>query len=328
MMGEGYHLGSEVITKTANVEEAVRAAEDRMRERYSAQTILPEEQDLIERNILWTRNAILAWGEHYDRADFKVLYPEVSGCVPLPNTTHHCWFAHRILNPSVPYELCRDEKDRIPHYFAFRTDGVIEMYKHVWLLEQKTTSSTNQPTFWTKFQLDNQIRGYVYGVWRATGLLVDGVLVNAIIKHKLQKSENGIKRYILDVDNIGFERDHVLVGKQDALDFERELILLANEYEHKFSHPELLVKNPKSCFDWNRQCYYFDRCRRHNEDFEGEFRERDADYVEQHYKNILGLTTESEDEKCQTTAQTTAQIATNCTQERTGGPTARSVEQN
>jgi hypothetical protein len=204
------------------------------------------------------------------------------------------------------------------------------MYKRVWLLEQKTTSSTNRNSFWTKFQIDNQIRGYCYGVWKATGILVDGVLVNAIIKHSKQKSVLGEKKYELDPQNVGFERDHVLVTKQDVLDFERELTLLANEYEHKFSHPELIVKNPQSCFNWNRQCYYFDRCRRHNEPFDGEFREREPDYVEQHYAEVLNVQTESEEEKCQLADQTTAPNATNSSQDNPTktGSSARSADQN
>jgi len=299
-MGEGYHLGSEVITKTASIEQAVNATEQRMRERYAGQTILKEEEPLIERNILWAKNAVRAWAEHYDRADFRVLWPEVSGCVPLPKTEHHCWFAHRYLYPDVLYDQCPAHdasrmdhlvvppvKCWMPHYFAFRTDGVIEMYKHIFLLEQKTTSSTNRNNFWTKFILDNQIRGYVYGVWRATDVLVDGVLVNAIIKHSKQKTFAGERTYEIDPNNVGFEREQILVGKQDVLDFERELILLANQYEHLFSHPELIVKNPDNCFEWNRQCYYWDRCKRHDQDFEGEFKVRTPDYVEQHYVQIL-----------------------------------------
>jgi hypothetical protein len=125
-------------------------------------------------------------------------------------------------------------------------------------------------------------------------------MVNAIIKHSKVKTEMGVKSYELDPTNVGFERDHVLIGKRDVEDFERELILLANRYEHIMSHPDQIVKNPKSCFDWNRQCYYWDRCKRFNEEFEGEFKQRTPDYVEQHYIKILDIPTEkSEVTPCQ-----------------------------
>jgi hypothetical protein len=289
VMGEGYHLGSEVITKSANVNEAVQATEQRMRERYAGQTILKEEQADIERNIEWAKHAVSAWAEHYNRADFRVLWPEVSGCVALPGTDHHCWFAHRMLYPDVPFNDDCHRECRIPHYFAFRTDGVIEMYKNVLLLEQKTTSSTARNHFWEKFQLDNQIRGYCYGVWKTTGVLVSGVMVNAIIKHSKQITKDGVKVYQIDPYNVGFEREAVMVGKQDMLDFERELILLANEYEHKFSHPELIVKNPNACYNYNRRCYYWDLCKRFQEPIDGEFIQRKPDYVEENYVKILGL---------------------------------------
>jgi len=308
VMGEGYHLGSEIVSKSANVNEAIAATEARMRARYANQMILPEEQADIERNIEWAKHAVAQWAENYNQADFKVLWPEVKGCVPLPNTEHHCWFAHRLLYPEIPFNECSAEpssapnstpnvqmKCWMPHYFTFRTDGIIEMYKHVWLLEQKTTSSTDRNNFWLKFQLDNQIRGYVYGVWKTTGMLVNGALINAIIKHNKVKTIDGKRFYQIDPTNVGFEREPVLVGKKDLEDFEREIILLADEYEHKFANPRLIVKSPASCFNYNRKCYYWDLCKRFNEYREGEFNVRKADYVEEAYYDILGLQRPEED---------------------------------
>jgi hypothetical protein len=293
VIGEGYHLGSEIITRSADVNEAVKSVETRMRERYANQMILPEERADIERNIEWAKHATVQWAENYNKADFRVLWPEVKGCVPLPKTEHHCFFAHRILHPDIPYSLTgcvgRYNDCYIPHYFAFRTDGIIEMYRQIWLLEQKTTAKAGSQTFWTHFQLDNQIRGYCYGVWRATGALVNGALINAIIKHHKVVTVNGERKYQLDPTNVGFEREPILVTKADMLDFERELTLLADEYEHKFAHPDLIVKNPQACFNYNRKCYYWDRCKRHQEPFDGEFAVRQADYVEENYKKVLGL---------------------------------------
>jgi hypothetical protein len=324
VMGEGYHLGSEIISKNADVNKAVQATETRMRERYSGQMILPEERADIERNIEWAKHAVAQWAENYNRADFRVLWPEVSGCVELPNTDHHCWFCHRLLHPEIPFDQCTKGGCHIPHLFAFRTDGIIEMYKHIWLLEQKTTSSTARSNFWPKFQLDNQIRGYCYGVWKTTGILVNGVLVNAIIKHSKQVTINGEKRYQIDPTNVGFEREPILVTKDDLLDFERELILLAGQYEHTFANPELIVKNPSSCFNYNRQCYYFDRCKRHQQDFDGEFAVRNQDYVEQEYYKLLGLSNPEGDNVCQ--INDGAKTATSFTSRTSDGSSAPTAE--
>ena len=319
VMGEGYHLGSEVISKSADVNEAVTATEARMRERYAGQLILPEERSDIERNIEWAKHAVAQWAEHYNRADFRVLWPEVSGCVALPNSEHHCHFVHKLLHgtthdsPEQTAEYCEDTRCHIPHFFAFRTDGIIEMYKHVWLLEQKTTSSTARNNFWQKFQLDNQIRGYCYGVWKTTGILVNGVLINAIIKHSKQVTVNGEKRYQIDPTNVGFEREPVLITKDDLLDFERELVLMANQYEHTFAHPELIVKNPSSCFVYNRACYYWERCKRHQQDFEGEFAPRKQDYVEQEYYKLLGLPNPEGTQECSHLKDQTPNAAPNVT---------------
>jgi hypothetical protein len=324
VIGEGYHLGSEVVSQSADVNEAIAATEKRMRERYAKSTILPEELPNIERNIEWAKHAVAQWAENYDKADFRVLWPEVKGIVELPGTEHHCWFAHRKLYPDVPFERCsavgpegRADLGNVsmpcvqPHRLAFRTDGVIEMYKNIWLLEQKTTSSTSRNNFWKKFTLDIQVRGYVYGVWKVTGVLVSGVLVNAIIKHQKQTTKNGEKKYQLDPTNVGFEREPILVTKDDLGQFETDIIKIADDYETSFRTGNI-YKNTNSCFNYNRECYYFDKCRRGGAEVEGEFRPRDPDYVEEGYYDVLGLPNPNlvkEITPCPT--QTTVATATN-----------------
>lgn len=309
-MGEGYHHGSEVVSKSADVDAAMQAAEQKMRERYSGQMLLPEELPDIERNIQFAKNAVRQWAENYDKADFRVLWPEVSGCVPIPNTEHHCFFAHRLLYPDVPYDQCIDGLNRVgfetfvqlprklcvqPHHFKFRTDGIIEMYKKVWLLEQKTTSSTARNNFWPKWNMEFQTRGYCYGVWKTTGVQVAGFLLNAVIKHSKQVTVNGQKKMQIDPTNVGFEREPFLVNEQDMLDFEHDFVGLANEYEAAFADKAQndksfkIFKNTDNCFDYNRACYYLELCKRGHEKREGEFRERNPDYVELEYYNLLGI---------------------------------------
>jgi hypothetical protein len=314
VIGEGYHLGSEIITKSADLTEAITTAEKRMRDRYSKQMILDEERPDIERNIEFVKRAVAAWSEHYNAADFKVLWPEVSGCVPLPNTEHHCWFAHRLLYPNLRFESCQYDRlspiEKLPcwrrHFFKFRTDGIIEMHKKVWLLEQKTTSSTARNNFWQKFNLDFQTRGYCYGVWKATGVLVSGFLLNAIIKHSKQVTFAGEKHYQLDPTNVGFEREPYLVTERDLLDWEHDMIEIANRYEHTFANPLKIVKNTQSCFNYNRKCYYFDLCLRHQEQVDGEFRTRDDDYVNDQYFELLGIKKENLCQNQETTSVKTA----------------------
>lgn len=295
IVGEGYHLGSEVVSQTADVNKAMDDTEKRMRERYAKSLILPEELPDIERNILWARHAVAQWAEHYDQADFRVLMPEVKGNVVIPGTEHHCWFAHRILYPDIHYDQCQltnDEGSKYlschqPHRLAFKTDGVIEMYKVIYLLEQKTTSRLGND-FWIKFQLDQQVRGYCYGVWKATGILVNGVLINAIVKHHKQVQRNGQKFFQLDPTNVGFEREPILVTKADLLDFEKEFIQLANDYEFAY-RTNNIYKNTGSCFNYNRKCEYFEMCKRGQVQVDGEFKPREADYVQKAYYEVLGL---------------------------------------
>lgn len=311
IIGEAYHLGSEIITQSASVEDAVKATEQRMRERYVGQLILPEERPEIERNIEWAKAAVQAWALHYDKADFRVLWPEVNGCVPLPGTEHHCFFAHRILYPTVPFNLCKDmppgdipRQCHQPHYFKFRTDGIIEMYKKVWLLEQKTTARDDDK-FWSQWHLNFQTRGYCYGVWKTTGVLVSGFLLNAIIKHSKQVTINGKRKYQLDPTNVGFGREPYIVTQEDLADFEHDIVGLANAYEDAFcdkAHNDKslkIFKNTDACFEWNRKCQYYDLCKRGQVQLEGEFRTRSNDYVNNEYYTLLGLPI-PEGDACQT----------------------------
>jgi hypothetical protein len=308
MIGEAYHKGSEILSKVGDVEEAVREAEQTFRKRLVGQLILPEELPEIEREIEFVKHATRKWAEHYDRADFKILWPEVSGRVPLPGTEHHCWFCHQILHPTVPFNECpftgsfgeHPHDCWQPHFFKFRTDGIIEFFHKVWLLEQKTTSSTQRNNFWTKFNMDFQVGCYLYGVWKVTGVMPAGVLVNAIIKHSVQdkarKGNNGGYKMKLDPTNVDFERDAFTYNEQQLLSFERDLSNIAREYEDAFRQPELKIyRNTHNCFSYNRACYYWERCQRkfsgQEPELPGEFRERADDYVNLDYYDLLGLPT-------------------------------------
>jgi len=299
MIGEAYHLGSEVIARTGDVEQAMHDAEKRFRQRLEGQLILEEEKPEIEREIEFVRHSVKQWAIHYDKADFKVLWPEVNGFIKLPNSEHHCYFCHRLLTDQ-PYNECPGVPNECwqPHYFKFRTDGIVEFYHKVWLLEQKTTASSNRNNFWAKFNMDFQVGCYLYGVWKSTGVLPAGVLVNAIIKHSVQDrtrpTGNGGYKFKLDPTNVGFERDYYTYNEDQLLSFERDLIRIATEYEDAFKQPELKVyRNTNNCWSYNRQCYYWDRCQRKYSgqtiDLEGEFRERPNDYVNEQYLDLLGL---------------------------------------
>src|SRR5262245_7837868 len=75
VIGEAYHLGSECITKSGDVNAAMQAAEDRIRERQKNELILPEERPNIERNIEFVKKAVYEFGINYDKADYTVLWP-------------------------------------------------------------------------------------------------------------------------------------------------------------------------------------------------------------------------------------------------------------
>jgi hypothetical protein len=301
MIGEAYHNGSEVLSKLGDVEAAVKSAEDTFRNRLKGQMILPEELPEIEREIEFVKHATRAWASHYNTAEFRVLWPEVSGLVPLPNTEHHCFFSHRLLYPNVPYDICLEQnhgKCRHPHFLKFRTDGVLEFAHKIWLLEQKTTTSTARNNFWPKWNMEFQVGCYLYGVWKLTGQRPSGVMINAIIKKfkqdRSRPTGNGGYKMSLIPTEVDFEREAFIYSEEMLLSFEHDLICLANEYEDAFRLPQFKIfRNTGNCFSYNRACYYWERCQRkfsgQPPDIDGEFRQRTKDYVELEYYKMLGL---------------------------------------
>lgn len=293
MTGEAFHAGVAHLFASGNNVEAVQMAETTYRNRIAKQEmILPEERVILEQAILFTRRAVERYGEHYAKEPFQVIWPEVAFSVPLPNTHHHCWFMHRIVHPDVPFDQCvaRDYgqhgldvppeplKCWQPIWFHGRTDGVINWQNLIWLLEHKTTAMTGD-IFYDRFYLDFQPTGYLYGIWKQTGTRPHGFVLNVVKKPNKRAS---------DQLAVGFEREAYSRNDDDLLRFERELILLAQDYEAAFSQKRIYM-NTKSCTNYNRRCYYWDLCKRNDEPSEEEFRLRDMDYVDKQYYKILGL---------------------------------------
>jgi hypothetical protein len=316
MIGEAWHLGQEILAKSGSPEESIAGAEKRFRERLSGQMILPEEREEIEREIEFVKHGMRAWSHHYDKADFKVLMPEVPGLVVLPNTEHHCFFVHRLLYPYNAGFECNDPRCVIPHHFKFKTDAIVEFYHKIYLLESKTTSSTERNHFWEKWNMDFQTGCYLYGITKATGMRPTGFLLNAIIKHYKKPPGSNKSGYKMQLDptNVDFERETFIFTPQAIDSWERELIIIAGEYEAAFQDPShKIYRNTQGCFSYNRRCYYWDRCKRkmngEQADLEGEFRTRPADYVDLSYYELIGIKPpQTKEELCQ--IQTTKPLET------------------
>jgi hypothetical protein len=280
MIGEAFHVGVAHFYAKGSVQESVALAESTFRKRLEGQMILTEEKELIERNITFSKRAIEKYAEHWKDEPIQILMPEVKFRVELPNTHHHCWFVHKLLHSEgiSPFEHCQDPRCWIPHYFTGRTDAVVSWRNMIWLLEHKTAAQTGQ-LFFDKFTLDQQTTGYIYGIWKHTSVRPHGFILNVIKKPYKNAS---------DPFAITFEREAYIRDDESLKEFETELIRIANNYELAMRTGDI-YKNSKSCISFQRRCYYFDLCARHNQEQEGEFRPRSPDYVDLEYYNILGI---------------------------------------
>jgi len=293
MTGGSYHAGVAVLFAGGNTAEAVQAAEDSYAEALSGQVVLDAEKPLLQREITIARKAVELYCKHYQTEPFQVMHPEVDFTVAIPNTLHHCWFAHRLLHPDITYEKCYynfpehwgidyPKECWQPHYLRGTTDALVSWNRMLWLLEHKTAAIDSQ-TWWDKWFLDLQITGYTYGVHKALGIRPQGVILNKINKPKKNES---LAMWSLK-ENI-FQREPILRADEDLVRFERQFTQVCDDYERAFRLGHIYM-NPDSCLNYNRRCYYFDMCRKHKETDTVNFRKREMDYVEAEYYKILNL---------------------------------------
>jgi hypothetical protein len=295
MTGKSYHDGSAHFFATWDVEESSKLAEKAYRKELEGQVILDAERPGIEREIQIAKTAVEKYAEYYSKEDFIVLMPEVSFCVPIPNTFHHCWYAHKLLYPDVPYEKCpvrpslnwpsgKPDRCWMPHYLRGRTDAVLQWRSMTWIFEQKT-SGAKQKTWWRQWNLDVQLTGYTYGMWKATGVRPMGVLLNKITKPAKNES---LENWLAKPSDEIFNREPFLRSNSDLARFEKQFAIQCDEYETAM-RTENIWMNTDACFDWNRECYYHSICVNHGEITPGTFTTRPNDYVEDAYYEVLGV---------------------------------------
>lgn len=284
IFGGAFHKGVAHLFAFRDIAKAVGETEREFRTRYEGVQLLPEEQVLLEQSVELAKRMVTKFGEYYETADFTVLWPEVTFFVPLPGTEHHCYFVHRLLHPGTPFDACPHADcsgTPRPHYFIGKTDGVISWKKMIWLLEHKTSAMTGQ-TYFSRYVLDIQGTGYIYGVWKATGTRPHGFILN------VAKKPN---KRALDQFHVEFEREPYLRSDDDLTRFEREAIEVADDYERSYVEGKHYM-NTRSCYNYNRRCYFFELCGRHNQLQEGEFTQREDDYVQLKYLELVGADSE------------------------------------
>lgn len=281
VIGGAYHKGAAVLTAKKDRDLAIQAAEVEYRERTKDAKLLPEEIAVVEKNIELTRRMIHSLADMYENDDWQVLQPEVEFCVPLPGTEHHCIYVHNILHPDADEEsplTCTDKRCIHPHYLRGKSDAVLSWQSMVWILERKTSGLLGD-LFWNRWHLDVQPTSYMYGVQKSLGIRPNGFIIEKVTKPR---------KNAVDPFHITIEREPFLRTDADLLTFEREISQLFTDYERSYVEGTH-YKNTASCFNWNRRCHFHDQCKRGGVVVPGEFRQREMDYVETKYYELLGL---------------------------------------
>jgi hypothetical protein len=169
------------------------------------------------------------------------------------------------------------------HKVRGRTDGVLQWNSLIWILERKT-SGMKQEIWWDQWYLALQISCYVWGVRKATGLPINGVLMEK--SPKPAKNQNPF-----DFD-YSPEREPYLRSEDDLGEFQDEMARIARDFEGADGAEDPFrefYRNTQSCMSYNRRCDFWDVCKRNGVVQPGEFRTRELDYVELEYYKHLGL---------------------------------------
>lgn len=300
LQGSGFHEGVARFFARKDPFDAEQAVEEKMRSELEGKTVFPEDKPTIDHAIAWTKMAVAKFADNYQREPVQVLWPEVTFCVPIPNTEHCCYEFHKRFCQGEPFHehqsLCAEalkvwgpQSQTLqnlpcwqPHWFRGKTDAVVQYLGDVWLFEHKTNSQQIEQLV-NRFFLDAQPTGYLYGIWKSMGVLPAGFILNVIQKPA---------RNARDQMQVGFAREIFQRCQEDLQVWEGEFAQQASDYERAFRDRELgnpfaVVRRTTSCLDYGRKCPYFSMCQRHpREPLEGEFHQRAADYVELSYQEL------------------------------------------
>ena len=280
--GSGGHLGLKHFHKTHDIHASVELAEQTIRKQMEDAHILYEERPEWERAIVSAREGIRQWGANYSRLNYQVIRGEVKFRVAISNTEHHCPFFHEILHPNEPHFECPDPACMRNHYLTGYTDAIVSLDNNFWILDFKF-SGFRPELFFKTFQLDMQGTIYCYGVHAATGITPKGFIINKFnMPWKNQAADK------VTIESEGYLREHQ--DFQRMLDWTTDIVTdLESKYtgaESKHSH--LFRMNPRSCYDYQRECWFHNVCMNHDEPESMEdFQQAPNRYHEDDYYHIL-----------------------------------------
>lgn len=232
--------------------------------------IMPDSEE-DKQDLLVALSLLAGYATRYGKESWKVLYLEHQFRGPLVNPSTG--------GVSRTFEL------------ASKVDGVVVDNGKYFLLEHKTTSSDIEPgsTYWQRLRLDSQVSIYHDLVEKNCGVELAGTIYNVVRKptiRRLLATPEASRKYTKDGRLYANQRDkdetleEYIVRFQEDITanpdkyYQRQVIIrtemeleesrfdvwatakMVRECEVVNRHP----RNSNACFNWNRQCDYFDVC--------------------------------------------------------------------
>lgn len=268
--GTAFHKGAAEGLASGDWNKATEAAQAQFNIEAAASTVSPEQLYLLEDHFQLVKAMLSLYETHYKDEDYQILQPECEFDIPLTTTEHR---------------------------FVGRTDALIRWNSNVWLMDHKT-SAIKGDQFWDEFELDIQQTGYIYGIWKATGLRPRGFVINHIyrpseaqVSNWNSKRRNGPPKN--ELDYLGYERRAFLRTEEDLARFESMIIDLCDEWEWRVRHDKFPMEPSRgACLSYNRRCDYLGACKAHDAPSElAALASREKDYVDVKTERLVNIGT-------------------------------------
>lgn len=127
----------------------------------------------------WLERVAKEYNRTYPQEEFSVIQLETEGSVPLGDVCYKCGKEYSLPTPT---EFCLNCSAPIFHY-VFRIDLVTNTHGHIEVWDHKSTKSLGDD-YLASWEHSMQMWGYCYGQEKATGMKVDGYVMNFIRKLK------------------------------------------------------------------------------------------------------------------------------------------------
>jgi hypothetical protein len=195
-------------------------------------------ENLSYRNLTTAQQLVKAYNDHYGPENFTILYQNDKP----------------VIEASLMHDLGTVRGVRI--VFTGRVDLSVHYDGKLWNVDHKTTSLYGN-SFWDDMGMSAQQRGYCWSLWKATGTLPAGYVINAIRVRRPTKADLALEEATFRADD--FQRQFFTLAEADLHEWERNTLALVDEMLYHYEN-DFMPQKRKWCVGKYGRCQFYDVC--------------------------------------------------------------------